>query len=514
MPAEPQQRGAEEAPQPFYIAAHDSLVDEPPRTLKHGDTFALFDHYGDLASRRGNSLGLYHKDTRYLSRLKLTVEKAQPAAAVLDRAHQQRRARRRPHQPGHQARRDAGARQGHGASRRAPNSCGMAAATRCSALRNLRRGDGCGCCSTSTSMRISPTCSRSAASSARRAGAVTADARGARRGALRLRRRSTGCARVTDVVFYAGAARAHAAARDVRARAAAQERIAVIMMHPLLTMGAGWTRAPCVSRHARRAPGVARCDAPRRRRGDLQQPRQRSAVPLDGRHQHAGHRHGARSLSVCRRAVVLHRLRARRHHHRDADAVAVSGAGARRAAIPGRVPGDQRAIRARDAEPGKILHETRKGELGASRAKCRSAATTAPSTRRRCSSRSPGLYWQHTGDRADASTPSGRTSWRRSTGSSATAMRMATASSSIGGGSDSGLRQPGLEGLGRRRVPRRRPARRGADRAVRGAGLCLPRAHVGGAHGGGARRAGCLPRGSRDQARIAAREVRGAVLGR
>jgi glycogen debranching enzyme len=77
MSADPKPH-AEEAQQPFYIAAHDSLVDEPPRTLKHGDTFALFDHYGDLASRRGNSLGLYHKDTRHLSRLKLTVEQRSP----------------------------------------------------------------------------------------------------------------------------------------------------------------------------------------------------------------------------------------------------------------------------------------------------------------------------------------------------------------------------------------------------------------------------------------------------
>ena len=69
---------AEEVTQPFYIAAHDSLVDEPPRILKHGDTFALFDHYGDLASRRGNTLGLYHRDTRFLSRLKLTIERRSP----------------------------------------------------------------------------------------------------------------------------------------------------------------------------------------------------------------------------------------------------------------------------------------------------------------------------------------------------------------------------------------------------------------------------------------------------
>ena len=77
MSADPHLR-AEESQQPFYIAAHDSLVDEPPRTLKHGDTFALFDHYGDLASRRGNSLGLYHQDTRHLSRLKLTIEQRSP----------------------------------------------------------------------------------------------------------------------------------------------------------------------------------------------------------------------------------------------------------------------------------------------------------------------------------------------------------------------------------------------------------------------------------------------------
>jgi len=78
MSADPHPVEADEVAQPFYIAAHDSLVDEPPRTLKHGDTFALFDHYGDLASRRGNTLGLYHCDTRFLSRLKLTLERRSP----------------------------------------------------------------------------------------------------------------------------------------------------------------------------------------------------------------------------------------------------------------------------------------------------------------------------------------------------------------------------------------------------------------------------------------------------
>src|SRR4029079_17462586 len=78
MSADPKPRDVDEPQQPFYIAAHGFPVAEPPRTLKHGDTFALFDHYGDLASRRGNTLGLYHKDTRHLSRLKLTVERRSP----------------------------------------------------------------------------------------------------------------------------------------------------------------------------------------------------------------------------------------------------------------------------------------------------------------------------------------------------------------------------------------------------------------------------------------------------
>jgi glycogen debranching enzyme len=78
MAVESHRLHSEGSEQPFYIAAHDSLVDAPPRTLKHGDTFALFDHYGDLATAHGNTLGLYHQDTRFLSRLKLTLEGRSP----------------------------------------------------------------------------------------------------------------------------------------------------------------------------------------------------------------------------------------------------------------------------------------------------------------------------------------------------------------------------------------------------------------------------------------------------
>lgn len=65
---------AAESAQEFYIAAHSSLAEPRPRTLKHGDTFALFDHFGDLSGEPGSSQGLYHEDTRFLSRLRLTME--------------------------------------------------------------------------------------------------------------------------------------------------------------------------------------------------------------------------------------------------------------------------------------------------------------------------------------------------------------------------------------------------------------------------------------------------------
>lgn len=69
---------AAESTQHFYIAAHSSLVELRPRTLKHGDTFALFDRFGDLSPAPGSALGLYHQDTRFLSCFHLTIEKRTP----------------------------------------------------------------------------------------------------------------------------------------------------------------------------------------------------------------------------------------------------------------------------------------------------------------------------------------------------------------------------------------------------------------------------------------------------
>jgi glycogen debranching enzyme len=51
----------------FYIPATTSLQERRPRTLKHGDMFAVFDHHGDAIAGPGSTEGLYYRDTRYLS---------------------------------------------------------------------------------------------------------------------------------------------------------------------------------------------------------------------------------------------------------------------------------------------------------------------------------------------------------------------------------------------------------------------------------------------------------------
>jgi glycogen debranching enzyme len=61
-----------------HILADSSLADEPIRVLKHGDTFALFDQYGDIRPEKSGEQGLYHEGTRFLSRLVLELEGARP----------------------------------------------------------------------------------------------------------------------------------------------------------------------------------------------------------------------------------------------------------------------------------------------------------------------------------------------------------------------------------------------------------------------------------------------------
>jgi glycogen debranching enzyme len=60
------------------LDAHPSLVERPLRTLKSGDAFAVLDSYGDLGITPDTSEGLFCNDTRHLSRLQLFFESKRP----------------------------------------------------------------------------------------------------------------------------------------------------------------------------------------------------------------------------------------------------------------------------------------------------------------------------------------------------------------------------------------------------------------------------------------------------
>ncbi|HZU35619.1 MAG TPA: glycogen debranching N-terminal domain-containing protein, partial [Gemmataceae bacterium] len=63
---------------PFYILATSPQADEATRVLKHGDTFAVFDHYGDIKPIGLGEEGLYHGGTRFLSCNILMLGKDRP----------------------------------------------------------------------------------------------------------------------------------------------------------------------------------------------------------------------------------------------------------------------------------------------------------------------------------------------------------------------------------------------------------------------------------------------------
>jgi glycogen debranching enzyme len=63
---------------PNHILAASTPADERTRVLKHDDTFAVFDHYGDIKPGGLGEEGLYHDGTRYLSCLLLEMEGGRP----------------------------------------------------------------------------------------------------------------------------------------------------------------------------------------------------------------------------------------------------------------------------------------------------------------------------------------------------------------------------------------------------------------------------------------------------
>jgi glycogen debranching enzyme len=62
----------------YYILATSSRADDRALVLKQGDTFAVFDHYGDVVPFGLGEQGLYHEGTRHLSRLELRLNGHRP----------------------------------------------------------------------------------------------------------------------------------------------------------------------------------------------------------------------------------------------------------------------------------------------------------------------------------------------------------------------------------------------------------------------------------------------------
>jgi glycogen debranching enzyme len=62
----------------FYILATASRTVQPTAVLKHDDTFAVFDYSGDIGAFGAGEQGLYHEGTRYLSVLRLRLNGQRP----------------------------------------------------------------------------------------------------------------------------------------------------------------------------------------------------------------------------------------------------------------------------------------------------------------------------------------------------------------------------------------------------------------------------------------------------
>ncbi|HKO10906.1 MAG TPA: amylo-alpha-1,6-glucosidase [Acidobacteriaceae bacterium] len=67
-----------EVGQQFYIRASSSLADDRTRVLLHGDTFAIFDRNGDIQPVGFGQQGIFFRESRHLSRLDLRIRDVRP----------------------------------------------------------------------------------------------------------------------------------------------------------------------------------------------------------------------------------------------------------------------------------------------------------------------------------------------------------------------------------------------------------------------------------------------------
>jgi glycogen debranching enzyme len=64
--------------QHFYISTESAPADDRTRVLKHGKTFAVFDRYGDIAEVGLKEQGIFCEGTRFLSQFEFQLARARP----------------------------------------------------------------------------------------------------------------------------------------------------------------------------------------------------------------------------------------------------------------------------------------------------------------------------------------------------------------------------------------------------------------------------------------------------
>ncbi len=62
----------------YYVRATSALADDRTRVLKYGDTFAVLNRYGDIEPIGFGQFGLFHSETRHLSRMTMQLNQQTP----------------------------------------------------------------------------------------------------------------------------------------------------------------------------------------------------------------------------------------------------------------------------------------------------------------------------------------------------------------------------------------------------------------------------------------------------
>ena len=62
----------------YYVRASSALADDRTRVLKSGDTFLIANRYGDIEHLGTSQFGLFHAESRHLSRFSMRLNRLQP----------------------------------------------------------------------------------------------------------------------------------------------------------------------------------------------------------------------------------------------------------------------------------------------------------------------------------------------------------------------------------------------------------------------------------------------------